>query len=228
MTIRVICSFCSSKIDAPDHLQGQMRKCPKCKNNILIEAADQAPRTIPVPQSVPVPSSVEVNNTSGMNLKTKFIWRYKPNNIYLIVSYDRIIAYWKLGEGWMLNVGTGFVLARRNINEIPEHGSYIFIEGIVHDTEKGLRLAGIRFFELSGRSVLVPLGRSETEILDKIVRRCSLSSQTKRFVLKFIRQFYPMTFTEDSPEIVEFLTNQDVHTQQIGIIEENEKSPLEE
>lgn len=227
MTIRVICSFCNSKIDAPDHLRGQTRKCPKCKNSILIEEAAETKRAITVPKSVPVPSSVEVDNTGGVNLNSKIIWRYKPHNMYLIVSYDRIIAYWKFGEGWMLNIGTGFVLARRNINEIPIHGSFTFIEGIANDTEKGLRLAGIRFFELSGRSVLVPLGRSENEILDKITRRCSLNSQTKRFVLKFIRQNYPMAYTEDAQEVIDFLTNEDVHSQEIGVVGEDEKSPLE-
>ena len=226
MTIRVVCRFCGSKIDAGDSLLGQVRKCPKCKNEITIEPAGA--KAVTVPQAVPVPASVEVDNSAGMSLNSKFIFRLRPYYIYLIISYERVIAYWKMADGWQLNIGTGFVNAKRNNSSIPEHGSYIFVEGIVENTEeKGQRLVGIRFFELSGRSILVPLGKSDTDILEKVTRKATINANHKRLILQFIRQNYFSEFTEDSPEIAEFLTNQDFHSREIGKVEERETSPLE-
>ena len=47
MTIRLFCKKCGSKLNAPDELRGQVRKCPKCSSPVLIEEAS-APQTVSV------------------------------------------------------------------------------------------------------------------------------------------------------------------------------------
>ncbi len=221
MTIRVICKKCNSKINAPDSLLGKVRHCPKCQSEILIQPEEDAVQSIVVPQTVPVPSSIGINDAPAIGSAVRYIKRLNPSNLYVIVSHDRIMAYWKAGEGWFYNVGSGYVPAKRHINEIPEYGDFTFIEGFIKQTENGQRLVGVRFFALSGTAVLVSIGRSETEVLEKIVQPCSLTSANKRFFLKFIREKYFSQFTEDAMDIVEFLTNQDFHSREIGTIEKD-------
>lgn len=218
MSIRIVCKFCGSKIDAHEKLLGQTRPCPKCNHPLLIESTPDQKMQIPVPQAVAVPSTVPVDESQAIGSAVRYIKRLIPGNLYVIVNHERVIAYWKPSDSWLYNVGTGFVSAKRNINEIPEHGEYVLIEGFVHQTENGQRLKGLRFFSLSGPAVLVSIGRSETEILEKITRPCSLTPANKRFFLKFVREHYFNQFTEDFMEAIEFLTNDDIHTRELGDI----------
>ncbi|MDO5580278.1 MAG: hypothetical protein Q4G69_04035 [Planctomycetia bacterium] len=216
MSVRIVCKFCGSNIDAHEKLLGQTRPCPKCKNPILIVPAQDTKVQIAVPQTVPVPSANPVDEAPAIGSAVRYIKRLIPGDLYVIVNHERTVAYWKAGDGWLYNIGTGFVSAKRNINEIPEHGEYVLVEGFVHQTENGQRLKGLRFFMLGGPAVLVSIGRSETEILEKIVRPCSLTPANKRFFLKFVRDHYFNQFTEDFMDAVEFLTNDDVHTRELG------------
>lgn len=222
MTIQIVCGKCGSRINAPDSLIGQVRPCPKCKNPIHIEA-NGAQRTVAVPKKVPVPSSIPSDDAPMIGAAVRYIDKYYPLNLYLIVGHDKLMAYWK-PEGWQLNVGTGFTSAKRNINEIPEHGEFVLIEGIVAQTENGNRLRGMKFFGLTGPAVLVSIGRSDTEILEKISHKSSLSPAQKRFVLKFLREHYFPQFTEEASEVIEFLMNDDIHSREVGDLNQTEQS----
>ena len=209
MTIRVVCKNCGSKLDAKDELRGQTRRCPKCSAPVLIE---------PVLASPSSTSNVSLSNEDAPGLKQI---RMKQDNLYLVLGSDKEIAFWKANEGWFLNVGNGYQSIKRVPDNIPDVGNYVLVEGYVKLTEAGRRLMGLRFRALHGRGVLTALLRSETEILEKAAEGIALTQAQKRFVLQHIRQHYFFEFTEDAPEITEYLTGFDAHAHEVGTFADN-------
>lgn len=209
MTIRVVCKNCGSKLDAKDELRGQTRRCPKCSTPVLIE---------PILASPSSTSNVSLSNEEAPGLKQI---RMKQDNLYLVLGSDKEIAFWKANEGWFLNVGNGYQSIKRVPDSIPDVGNYVLVEGYVKLTEAGRRLMGLRFRALHGRGVLTALLRSETEILEKAAEGIALTQAQKRFVLQHIRQHYFFEFTEDAPEITEYLTGFDAHAHEVGTFADN-------
>ncbi|MBQ2790578.1 MAG: hypothetical protein IJE97_13160, partial [Thermoguttaceae bacterium] len=210
MAIRVICGSCGSKIDAKDELRGQTRRCPKCRQPILIEPAaqPQAPKSQPVkaPPTAPTSAATDAAAPATEGLKMR---RLRPDDLYFVVGSDKLVAYWKSGEGWMLNVGNGFSQVKRSPGLIPDLGEFVLAEGRVAQTDNGRRLKAMRFWSLTGRGVLLALGRVETEILEKAQFPTVPTGAQKRFILDQIRKLYFRDFTDDALEIVEFLTSFD-------------------
>lgn len=221
MAIRVICGSCGSKIDAKDELRGQTRRCPKCRQPILIEPAAQPQASKPQPvktaptASTPTATDAPVSTTEGLKIR-----RLRADDLYFVVGSDKIVAYWKAGEGWMLNVGNGFSQVKRSPGLIPDLGEYVLAEGRVAQTDNGRRLKGLRFWSLTGRGVLLALGRGETEVLEKAQFPTVPSGSQKRFILDQIRKLYFRDFTDDALEIVEFLTSFDSHSQSVGTFDD--------
>ena len=224
MAIRVICGSCGSKIDAKDELRGQTRRCPKCRQPILIVPTEQAqapkPQPVKAAPAVAQPAAVEPDAaaptaTDGLKMR-----RLRPDDLYFVVGSDKLVAYWKLGEGWMLNVGTGFSQVKRSPGLIPDLGEFVLAEGRVAQTDNGRRLRGLRFWKLSGRGVLLALGRSETEILEKAQFPTVPSGAQKRFILDQIRKLYFASFTDEALDVVEFLTGFDSHSQSVGTFDD--------
>lgn len=230
MAIRVICGSCGSKIDAKDELRGQTRRCPKCRQPILIEPAAQPQASKPQPvkaaqsqaqsaktaQTAPNAASDAASPaTEGLKMR-----RLRPDDLYFVVGSDKLVAYWKSGEGWMLNVGNGFSQVKRSPGLIPDWGEFVLAEGRVAQTDNGRRLKGLRFWSLTGRGVLLALGRAETEILEKAQFPTVPSGSQKRFILDQIRKLYFRDFTDDALEIVEFLTSFDSHSQSVGTFDD--------
>ncbi|MDO5554483.1 MAG: hypothetical protein Q4G68_12055 [Planctomycetia bacterium] len=220
MSIRVICPHCKCKIDASDTLANKLKPCPKCKNQILIApSVEESPKIVPVPHSGSVANAeaeIEFDPNAGVSVGQRLIRRLKPGNIYVITSYERIVAYWKFPDGWLYNVGSGFVPAKRNRELIPENGTFTLIEGNVHKTEEGQRLVGLQFYELKSRGVLLLIAGTETDILEKVTERSACPDSAKRFFLQYIRGHYFTDFTKEAPELVDFLLGDDYHTRQIG------------
>lgn len=223
MAIRVICGTCGSKIDAKDELRGQTRRCPKCRQPILIEPAAQSQPTKPQPVKAapvapaPAPVASDAASPAAEGLKMR---RLRPDDLYFVVGTDKLVAYWKSGEGWMLNVGNGFSQVKRSPGLIPDLGEFVLAEGRVAQTDNGRRLKGLRFWSLTGRGVLLALGRGETEILEKAQFPTVPSGSQKRFILDQIRKLYFRDFTDDALEIVEFLTSFDSHSQSVGTFDD--------
>lgn len=223
MAIRVICGSCGSKIDAKDELRGQTRRCPKCRQPILIEPAAQSQPTKPQPVKAapvapaPAPVASDAASPAAEGLKMR---RLRPDDLYFVVGTDKLVAYWKSGEGWMLNVGNGFSQVKRSPGLIPDLGEFVLAEGRVAQTDNGRRLKGLRFWSLTGRGVLLALGRGETEILEKAQFPTVPSGSQKRFILDQIRKLYFRDFTDDALEIVEFLTSFDSHSQSVGTFDD--------
>lgn len=221
MAIRVICGSCGSKIDAKDELRGQTRRCPKCRQPILIEPAaqPQAPKPQPV-KAVPTAPSTTAGDASAPSTEGLKMRRLRPDDLYFVVGSDKLVAYWKAGEGWMLNVGNGFSQVKRSLGLIPDLGEFVLAEGRVAQTDNGRRLKAMRFWSLTGRGVLLALGRGETEILEKAQFPTVPSGSQKRFILDQIRKLYFRDFTDDALEIVEFLTSFDSHSQSVGTFDD--------
>ncbi|MBQ7112096.1 MAG: hypothetical protein IJO06_12910 [Thermoguttaceae bacterium] len=221
MAIRVICGSCGSKIDAKDELRGQTRRCPKCRQPILIEPAaqPQAPKSQPVkaPPTAPTSAATDAAAPATEGLKMR---RLRPDDLYFVVGSDKLVAYWKSGEGWMLNVGNGFSQVKRSPGLIPDLGEFVLAEGRVAQTDNGRRLKAMRFWSLTGRGVLLALGRVETEILEKAQFPTVPTGAQKRFILDQIRKLYFRDFTDDALEIVEFLTSFDSHSQSVGTFDD--------
>ena len=223
MAIRVICGSCGSKIDAKDELRGQTRRCPKCRQPILIEPAaqPQAPQPQPVKaeqsQARPANAASDAASPATEGLKMR---RLRPDDLYFVVGSDKLVAYWKSGEGWMLNVGNGFSQVKRSPGLIPDLGEFVLAEGRVAQTDNGRRLKAMRFWSLTGRGVLLALGRGETEILEKAQFPTVPSGSQKRFILEQIRKLYFRDFTDDALEVIEFLTSFDSHSQSVGTFDD--------
>lgn len=206
MTIRVVCKHCGSKIDAKDELRGQTRRCPKCHSAILIEPAEI--------QSVASQQSSSIITAPEPLLKIR---RLRPDNFYVILGSDKEIAYWKSLEGWFVNVGNGFEAVKRAPDKLPDIGTFVLVEGYVAQTDNGRRLKAIRMKKLTGRGVLKVLAYGDAaEILEKASEPALLTVAQKRFLLTHIRNHYFFEFTDDAPEIVEFLTGFDSHSSEIG------------
>jgi DNA-directed RNA polymerase subunit RPC12/RpoP len=211
MAIRVICGSCGSKIDAKDELRGQTRRCPKCRQPILIEPAAQ-----PQPVKAAQPQTQTATPASeGLKMR-----RLRQDDLYFVVGSDKLVAYWKAGEGWMLNVGNGFSQVKRSPGLIPDLGEFVLAEGRVAQTDAGRRLKAMRFWSLTGRGVLLALGRNETEILEKAQFPTVPSGSQKRFILEQIRKLYFRDFTDDALEVIEFLTSFDSHSQSVGTFDD--------
>lgn len=204
MSIRIVCKNCGSKIDAKEELRGQIRRCPKCHTPILV-----VPESMTLQMQKHIAESLTSNS---LNLK-----RLNPDNLYVVLGLDREIAFWKSGDGWLLNVGCGFESIRRVPEKLPTSGTFVLVEGYVENTELGHRLKGIRCKKLDGRGVLkVLLFGEASEILERAKEPAFLTSVQKRILLQHIRTHYFFDFTDSAPEIVDFLTGFDSHTSEIG------------
>lgn len=218
MPIRIVCAQCGVKLDAPDTLAGKKGKCPKCGTifRIPVPDAPAVPMEQPAADKKNESSTIVVSDLPSLNSTAGNPKRLEWNNLYVVLGSDRIVAYLKQGEGWQLNVGKGFVSARQENQMIPEQGEFVLLEGNVHETENGRRLVGIQFFKINGRADLMAISRSDGEILEKITGRTTLLLTQKRQFLTFLRDHYFPAFTDDAPEIVDFLLGEDFHSEQIG------------
>ncbi len=238
MTIRLTCRQCGSRVSAPDALLGKKGKCPHCGEVMVIQpdpvtptatpnAPDASPRSNVPPSSTPSPqSAVIVDDLPSLVRTTDYPRRVAFNNVYLIMNSERVVAYWKNGDGWLFQSGHGFSPARGGSSLIPDRGDFVLIEGNVQETEKGHRLVGVQFFKLTHYGALMAITRSRDEIFEKIVGRTPLLSSQKKLFLLFLRDHYFVDFTEDATDVIDYLTNEDFHSDRIGEVHNDESDGL--
>ncbi len=217
MVIKLVCPGCGSGMSAPDAYLGKRGKCPKCGTVITIEP----PRETPRPSTrIIVDDLPTLIHTEGVPRRISF------SNIYAIMNNDQLLAFWKQGEGWQYRTSHGYVPVRSAESLVAEQGDFVLAEGNVKETEEGHRLVGAQFFKISGGGGLKPLLRSESEIFEKIVGRVPLGLTQKRQFLRYIREHYFQAFTEKAGDVIEYLTNEDFHTTQIGDTESGDSEGL--
>ena len=206
MPIRVTCKNCQSKINAKDELLGQTRRCPKCQQPLLVQ-----PDPIPVSATV---SAVTVNDASALGvvaepetvlLPTKLNYDHK----YFTLTQDRVLATWEVGQGWLLNVGTGFVPAKRNPASIPDQGTFAFAELVMTRSNQGLRLTGLNLYKISARAALMSLTRTDDEICSKIDGPEPLNRSQKACLMTHIRKHFMFELLSQAEPIMDYLSNND-------------------
>jgi hypothetical protein len=206
MVIKLVCPGCGGGMSAPDALLGKRGKCPQCGTILTIQPQE----TPQVSKQVVVDDLPPLGRIEGVPRRLAF------RNIYVIMDNERLLAFWKRGEGWQYRTSHGFIPVRGAEQLIPEQGEFVLAEGNVKETEDGYRLVGGQFFKISSGSGLIPLLRSDTEILEKIVERVPLGSSQKHQFLRFIRDNYFQAFTDRAGDLIEYLTGEDFHTTQVG------------
>ena len=202
MPIRVTCKNCRSKIDARDDLLGQTRRCPKCQQPLLIQ-----PDPVPVSAVVvnDVPALGAVAEPEKVLLPTKLNFDHK----YFILTQDRVLATWEVGQGWLLNVGTGFVPAKRTPASIPDQGTFAFAELVMTRTDQGLRLTGLNLYKISARAALMSLTRIDDEICSKIDGPEPLNRSQKACLITHIRKHFMFEVLSQAEPIMDYLSNND-------------------
>ncbi|MCR5359726.1 MAG: hypothetical protein K6E55_07580 [Thermoguttaceae bacterium] len=206
MVIKLVCPGCGRGMSAPDAYLGKRGRCPNCGTVVTIQHAPPAPPSTPIIVD-DLPSLI---HTEGVPRRISLM------NIYAIMNNDQLVAFWKQGEGWQYRTSHGYVSVRSAESLVPEQGDFVLAEGNVKEFEEGHRLVGAQFFKISGGGGLKPLLRSDSEIFEKIVGRVPLGFAQKREFLRFIREHHFQAFTERAADVIEYLTNEDFHTTQVG------------
>jgi len=237
MAIQIICTGCGTKLNAPDAMAGKKGRCPNCRTVFRIPLPEQAAVSMAgsaasaeKSEAGKQSSLIHVDSLPSLNPTRGFPKRMGLHNLYVIMGADRTAAFYKLEGGWQLNVGRGFASARQENSMVPEQGGFTLVEGIVRETENGRRLFGIQFFQIGGEGSLTAITRDKDEILNKLTGRTTLTLPQKRHFLSFLRDQYFPSFTEDAPEIIDYLIGEDFHSKQVGDCrcDNTEGLPLEE
>ncbi len=213
MSIQVVCTQCGKKLIAPDQAAGKKGKCPDCGTVFQIPAPNPSQTIGSLPQR---PRSIIVDETPSLDQSGGFPRNLYPGNLYLILSSDKIVAYHKDHEGWMLHLANGYMAAAREPSHLPLEGFYTFIEGNVKQTEEGRRLVGAQFFQIEEPGALRSLAVGNDMIFEFLTRRISLSYSQKKLFLQFIREQYFSAFTDRAVEVMDFLLGEDYHSQRVG------------
>ena len=206
MPIRVTCRNCQSKINARDDLLGQTRRCPKCQQPLLIQP-DPVPASAVIVDDAPALAASAEPGTldQAALLPTRLNYDHK----YFILAQDRVLATWEVGQGWFLNVGTGFVPAKRNPASIPDQGTFAFVELVITRTDQGLRLTGLNMYKISARAALMSLTRTDDEVCSKIDGPEPLNRSQKACLITHIRKHFMFEFLSQAEAIMDYLSNND-------------------
>ncbi|GHT35983.1 hypothetical protein FACS189427_06620 [Planctomycetales bacterium] len=218
-TFQLVCTNCSSKLNAKIALIGQTRNCPKCKFPLLIQREDN--NAYPVGEEVPPRQHAHFEPPQKPQLGDRGIGRNKQienlpeylhrNNRYVILNADRIIAVWENGKGWQIsNVGSGFIPAKKNFSAIPDNGAFAFAEIVIGSENSELAAAGapreLHIFRITQRGALTSLARDESEILEKIDAPSELTGNQKTALMTYLRQNFTFEILAHSTELLNSLS----------------------
>jgi hypothetical protein len=218
--IRVKCPNCDVTLKAKDEVAGQTRKCPKCGAAVEIPAvAPDAEREAAAEADDwagldDVPPGQHVQPAQDQALpKAEGPKRLARLNRYLICDKSHVFAMWEAnGQGWMLKTNAGFVRADRNPDQLPSQGEYTLIELIMAMTDDGLRLQGIRSYELAKRWALTTLEQDDHKILSRIDGPGGLNREQKSAVRKFLQEQFMRDVWQDARDVLDYLSNLDYHS----------------
>ena len=134
-------------------------------------------------------------------------------NRYLICGKSTLFGMWEgNGQGWMLKTNAGFVKVNRDPGQLPSQGRYTLIELVMSMTDEGLRLQGLRCYELAERWALTTLEQDEHKVLSRVVGPGRLSKEQKAVVQRFLREQFMRSVWENAEQVLDYLTNTDYHS----------------
>ena len=223
--IRITCGKCGSKLNAKDDLAGQTRKCPKCGEPVLIAApatrqedeteplAEVAEAHVARPDAGP-DEEQHVNVSDGQSFASRDLpERLDRLNRYMICDKAHLVAAWENnGNGWMLKTNFGFVSAVRNHEQLPSQGDFKLVELRMTMTDNGLRLVGIRSYQLAKRWALTQLERGDDQVVSTISKLGFLNRDQKNVIRKAIRDQFMRHVWEDADNVLDYLASADYHS----------------
>jgi hypothetical protein len=212
------------KLNAKENLAGQTRKCPKCGETLQIPESDDPAAVAAEPAAddwdglEEAPSDQHVHDALDHDLATfEAPKRLTHLSRYLICDKSKIFAKWEdNGQGWMLKTNAGFVSARRNPEKLPSQGNYTLVELVMEMSDEGLRLRGIRTYQIAQRWALTVLDQGDHLVLKKVVGPGSLNKEQKAAVRKFLGDEFMRPIWGEAAEVLEYLGNFDYHSQGAG------------
>ncbi len=211
-TFQLRCKNCGSKLTAKVALVGQTRNCPKCKTPVLIQrdVVVFPPMTAEVavnePSIAPIKTGPSLNEGVGRieDLPERLSFR----NRYFILSADRLIATWETGKGWQVNIGSGFSPAKKNVNAIPDQGTFQLVELVIAPASAEASLGGVptsvNVFKISVRGALTALYKDEGTILERVDCASTLSKQQKNLLLGHLRRMFMFETLSQASELMSY------------------------
>ncbi|MGL4594443.1 MAG: hypothetical protein ACRCUY_06905 [Thermoguttaceae bacterium] len=191
--LQIHCPNCGSKLNAKSELIGQTRSCPKCKSPVLIQ------QKTPAITELPITSAFSQQSDAG-----KVPIRLMPPHRYFVLAPTRLVALWENGKGWLVNVGNGFASAKKNVDAIPDQGTFRFVEIRMNPTG-GVPIS-LQVFAITIRGGLTALYRDENEILRKLGGSAELSLPQKQILLQYLRIHLMADVLGQSNDFLESLT----------------------
>lgn len=141
--------------------------------------------------------------------------RLEPKNRYVILSAERMLAYWQMDRGWQWNDGTKLVSAKRCPELLPKQGDFRFLELVFGDVDGEFRIVKMRIFQLARQYSVTKIALDENEILSTVTGVSGLDSRQKQALLQGFKAHLMRSVWADSPAIYEFLFNEDFHSFEI-------------
>ena len=209
--IRVICPKCGSKLNAKEELAGQTRKCPKCREPVLIAPAEPEAEA-PAASPAEAPAVAEPEAIEDKHLPQRLNRQHR----YVICDKAHLFATWESGTGWMLRTTAGAISAVRNSDQLPKQGVFVLVELKTDMTDEGLRLTGLTAYQLDFNWALTCLARGDDLIMGKITDLGSLNRDQKNAVRQAIREQFMADVWSRSTDVQEFLSNTDYHSSGVG------------
>jgi hypothetical protein len=209
-TIRFVCANCQSRLSAKEKLLGQTRNCPKCGKPVLITQSDAAAG--PPHDDAPA-EPIEPITGPPIRLPREI----NRQSHYVICDRARLVATWKNdGQGWMLKTNAGLVPAVRNSDQLPNQGDFQLVELCLDKTDDGLRLRGLRVYQLALRWALICLDRSDEAIVSKITGPGCLNREQKNVVRQVLKDHFMREVWTGAENVLEYLADSDFHSPGTG------------
>ena len=207
--IRLICPNCRSRLNAKDELLGQTRNCPKCGTPVVIAVPDTSSEFLD-----DTASAEPVYDLGQPGLPTLDVpKRLDRQNHYLICDRSKLVAAWRDdGQGWMLKTNAGLVSALRNSDQLPNQGDFKLVELRLDRTDAGLRLTGVRSYQLAQRWALTSLDKGDDKIVSKVTALGCLNRDQKNVVRQAIKDHFMREVWAESENVLEYLAGTDYHS----------------
>jgi len=207
--ICLVCPNCQSRLNAKDELVGQTRSCPKCGQPVLIAVPDASAELL----EAPAPTEPAYDLGPPGLPQPDVPKRLERCNQYLVCDRSKLVATWKDdGQGWLLKTNAGLVSAVRNADQLPNQGDFKLVELRLGRTDAGIRLTGIRSYQLAERWALTSLDKGDDKIVAKITGLGCLNRDQKHVVRQAIKDHLMREVWAEAGNVLEYLASTDYHS----------------
>jgi len=228
--IAVRCHACKVGMKIKPEYAGKLRKCPKCgaifivphKDGLTIEpppeVLEKVRQQMAVQTSAPKPEVPATPSTRIVIPEEETIQpvehpkRLNPQFRYVILSSERMIAYWQMSTGWQVSDGARLTSAKRNSELLPKQGDFRFIEMRLGEVDGEFRVTKLRIFQLARQYSVSKIAGDENDVLSTIISTAGLTRSQKGALLQGLKAHFMRGVWADSPTIYEYLFNEDFHS----------------